>query len=151
MRAPHLVVALLLSAAACGGDPLGPNALVVTEVDVVPAGPVSDSVVVSVVVQNRSRTPIRVPACFGMDLEARNAAGELIWQRIPGYILGICAPELDEIMRGEQRAWSASWPLVDEDGRRVPPGTYRLTAVLRSLAGPGGAEVRAGPVSVVVL
>lgn len=143
-------VAVLL-AAGCGHDPLGPGALVVVEIDVVPTGPVADSVTVSMVVESRSGAPIRIPYCFGLDLEVRDEDGALVWQRIQGYLLSICAPGYEELHRGETRRWSATWPLVDAAGQRVPPGTYRLTPVLRHLSLPDRDEVRGDPVSVVVL
>lgn len=146
-RAIFLTLVLSVSAA-CADEALGPDALVITAVDISPSGPVTDSAVVTAHARNAALGTIRVSKCFGLDLEVRNADGELVWRRYEGAVLAYCAPGHVEIGPHEQRTWSATWLLVDQQDIPVPPGSYRLIAVLRELTLADEREARSEPVSV---
>lgn len=144
------LLSLLLFAAGCASDPVGPDALAITNVTVEPDGPATTEVVVTVRARNTSFAPIRITHCFGLDLEVRDAAGELVWRRVDGYWLALCASGYERLSPGESREWSAVWALRDHSDERVPAGTYELTAVLRELVVTDPRSSRSGPVSVVV-
>lgn len=142
-----LFIAVVTVMAACT-DPVGPEALVIQDVVVTPIGPATDSVAVSVHALNLSGAPVRVSKCFGLDIEVRDASGDLVWRRVEGLYFLLCIDGYDEIAPYRVRDWSAAWGLVDRNGDPVPAGTYELTAVLRELAMPDPAAVRSRPVSV---
>ena len=141
---------LLLAAAACTSNPLGPKALTVTEVTLSASGPVSDSVAVTVRATNLSTGVVRVTNCFGLDLEVRDADGELVWRRIDGTLLALCTPGGVTIGPLEEREWSATWWLVDSQDEEVAAGQYTITPILRELTVADVREVRAEAVTVTV-
>lgn len=124
-----LAGALVIGMAACGAsEPTLPSgaSLEVGGVEVSSRVP-SGAVEFSFTTHNSGSESVRFPAgrFSAYQVVVVDEAGEIVWQRLAGaYAAGPATPF--EIPSGATEPWSATWPLVDNEGDRVAPGTYEL-------------------------
>lgn len=103
----------------------------VTDSTVEVIGEAPDSVIFSVTFVNLSSGEITFRGAGrsgGLDLEVRDAEGELVWRHLRGVVAaGPATPY--SVPAGQTETWSLAWPVMDTTGVRVPPGTYSLVGL----------------------
>ena len=81
------------------------------------------------------------------DITVHDASGRQVWRRLEGAVVAMVLG-VRELAPGESLELEDTWRQTDAAGHLVPPGRYRLTALL---PGEPGRELRSAPARLDIL
>lgn len=121
-------------------DPIPAPAPLVLRVDLPDLAPAGMTVPFRLALGNRGPVPVTVELAgqpIAFDLVVQSAEGHVVWRRLEG-VPGEAAPAIRTLAPGEVMTFDGHWNQRDNQGRQVPPGTYRVRGVLPVAEAPGG-------------